>query len=109
MERDYDRRAGLRLRGQETRIEFFELQPRLRDLSMSGAYIEDPRPLRPGRMVRMRIWLGDDASITVRGMIRRVDEGAGMAMEFVEISEADRTRLRNFLRTVAQREQLQFF
>ncbi len=48
-------------------------------------------------MVRMQIWLSKDVGITVRAMIRWMNEGAGMGMEFLEISDADRARLRNFI------------
>ena len=97
MVRDHERRAETRIRPEGVRIEFPDLQPRLRDLSLSGASIEDPHPLPRGRMVRMQIWLSKDVGITLRAMIRWMNEGAGMGMEFLEISDADRARLRNFI------------
>ncbi len=97
MKIDHDRRTEPRLQVRPLSVEFPDLQPRVRNLSLSGLYIEDPRPFPRGRIVRLKIWLGDQESIVVRAMVRRVDEGAGMSLEFVEINDADRQRLRSFL------------
>ena len=97
MKIDHDRRTEPRLQVRPLSVEFPDLQPRVRNLSLSGLYIEEPRPFPRGRIVRLKIWLGDQESIVVRTMVRRVDEGAGMSLEFVEINDADRQRLRSFL------------
>ncbi len=97
MKIDHDRRTEPRLQVRPLSVEFPDLQPQVRNLSLSGLYIEDPRPFPRGRIVRLKIWLGDQESIVVRAMVRRVDEGAGMSMEFVEINDADRQRLLSFL------------
>lgn len=94
---DHERRTDQRIQPQGARVEFPELQPRLRDLSLSGAYIEDPRPLSRGRMLRMKIVLSETVTIAVRAMVRRVDEGKGMSVEFLEINATDRKRLRDFV------------
>ncbi|MFQ5662387.1 MAG: PilZ domain-containing protein [Terriglobia bacterium] len=103
---DAERRGNPRI---HFRVDYPEMQPRVRDISISGAYIDDPRPLSRGRMLRMRIWLSDEVSITVGAMVRRVDEGAGMGVEFVEISDADRTRLRGIITVMTKAGRVEFF
>ena len=97
MKIDHDRRTEPRLQVRPPSVEFPDLQPQVRNLSLSGLYIEDPPPFPRGRIVRLKIWLGDQESIVVRAMVRRVDESAGMSLEFVEIDNAGRQRLRSFL------------
>jgi len=98
MRENYDRRCGLRVPAQEATVELLDFRPRVRDLSQGGAFIEDPRPLPAGRMLRLLLRLDPEArAITVWGMVRRVEEGKGMGVEFVQISPDDRATLRNFL------------
>jgi hypothetical protein len=107
---DHERRAQPRSRLERPAyVEYPELRPRVRDISLAGAYIEDHRPLPRGRMLQLRIWLDDKTSITAKAMIRRSDEGAGMGVEFLSMSDDDRTRLRHFVGTSAQVERLQSY
>ncbi|MBI4462202.1 MAG: PilZ domain-containing protein [Acidobacteria bacterium] len=94
---DDERRGDTRLRAEALRVEFPDLQARVRDLSLSGAYIDYPRPFPRGHLVRLRIWLTEESTIDIRAIVRRADEGVGMSVEFVEISQRDRTQLRRFL------------
>lgn len=99
MRENYDRRWGPRVPAHEAAVELLDFRPRVRDLSQAGAFIEDPRPLPAGRMVRLLLRLDPHSrAITVWGMVRRVEEGKGMGVEFVQIVPDDRAALRNFLR-----------
>lgn len=98
MKPDYERRVGARIPGHEATVELLDFRPRLRDISHTGAFIEDPRPLPRGHTIRLLIRLGPDSqAITVWGMIRRVEEGKGMGVEFVQVSPDDRAALESFL------------
>ena len=86
-------------------MELLDFRPRLRDISHTGAFIEDPRPLRVGRTLHLLIRLdADSRAITVWGMIRRVEEGKGMGVEFVQISSDDRATLRAYLQEQVRKE-----
>ncbi len=99
MRENYDRRSGPRVAAHEAVVELLDFRPRLRNLSQGGVFIEDPRPLPAGRMLRLLIRLNPQSrAIAVWGMVRRVEEGKGMGIEFLEISAADRATLRSFLR-----------
>lgn len=98
MRENYDRRSGPRVAAHEAVVELLDFRPRLRNLSQGGVFIEDPRPLPAGRMLRLLIRLTPQTrAISVWGMVRRVEEGKGMGIEFVQISPADRALLRDFL------------
>lgn len=98
MKPEYERRVGARIPGHEATIELLDFRPRLRDISQTGAFIEDQRPLPRGRTLRLLIRLGPNSrAITVWGMIRRVEEGKGMGVEFVQMSPDDRASLQAFL------------
>lgn len=98
MKLDHERRVGSRIPAHEVAVELLDFRPRLRDISQTGAFIEDPRPLPRGRTLQLLIRLGPDSrAITVWGMIRRVEEGKGMGVEFVQISPDDRAALKAFL------------
>jgi hypothetical protein len=49
-------------------------------------------------MLRIQLTLSENITVTARAMVRRVEEGKGMSVEFLEMSSADRGRLRDFLR-----------
>ena len=98
MKPEYERRVGSRIPAHEVAVELVDFRPRLRDISQTGAFIEDPRTLPCGRTLRLLIRLGADSrAITVWAMIRRVEEGKGMGVEFVQISPNDRAALQAFL------------
>ncbi len=78
-------------------IEYVAPSPRVRDLSLNGAYVLDTRPFHIGESVEFRLWLGPRDSIVVRGMVRRVETGKGMALEFIHIDGTDRRRLKDYL------------
>ena len=95
---DYERRAQPRILPREpVLVEYPTLPPRVRNISLSGAYIEDLRPLPRGRMYEMCIWLDADTSIKVKVMVRHSEEGKGMGVEFLEMARENHNRLRNFI------------
>lgn len=69
----------------------------VRDINLSGAFIEDLRPIPPGHVIRLRIQLSANESITANVMVRRVEEGRGMGVEFLAMNDADRNRLRKIV------------
>ncbi len=78
-------------------IEYVAPSPRVRDLSMSGIYVFDTRAFHIGESVEFRLWLGPKDAVLVRGMVRRVDSGKGMALEFIHVDQADRRRLKDYI------------
>jgi hypothetical protein len=98
VEVDFERHRPTRIRAEGARVELIDFQPQLRDLSMFGAYVKDPRPLRVGRIVRVRIWLSEKEAITAKAIVRSHDEREGMGIEFLEISNPDRARLEAFMK-----------
>jgi hypothetical protein len=79
-------------------VELLDFRPRVRNISQTGVFIEDPRPLPVGRMLRLLLRLTPDSrAITVWAMVRRSEEGKGMGVEFVQISGNDRALLGEFL------------
>lgn len=79
---------------QEMRVEYPTIAPRVRNLSLTGAFIEDKRPLSKGRVLPVKLWVQPNEAITVNAMVRRVEDGEGMGVEFLGMSDADHTRLR---------------
>ena len=105
MKPDSNRRSAPRVPASDAVVELLDFRPRVRDLSEGGAFIEDPRPLPRGRMLHLLLRLDEHSrAITLWGMVRRVEEGKGMAIEFLEMNAADKASLRNFLRERIRKE-----
>lgn len=106
---DHERRSQSRIRPKQAiLVEYPDYQPRVRDISLSGAYIEDARArFSRGRMVRLRLRLDEKTSITVNAMVRRLEEQKGMGVEFLGMSEQDRGILRQFVGASTGPESLQ--
>lgn len=85
-------------------VEYPEYTPRVRDLSLSGAFIEDSRPLRPGRIIRLHITDREGPPLEMKAMVRRVVPDEGMTVEFVEMSDETRRRLRGLVGDTARPE-----
>jgi hypothetical protein len=71
--------------------------PRVRDISISGLYLEDSRTFVRGQTIDLRLRLGDEQPIEVTGMVRRVDPGRGVAIEFTHIDAHSRRRLKEYV------------
>lgn len=78
-------------------VEYPDYLGRVVDLSPSGAFIEDERYVSPGETLPFRIWLTATESVEMTGVVRRVEEGNGIAVEFVGLKAEEYTRLCEFL------------
>jgi hypothetical protein len=67
------------------------------DISLSGAFIEDTHPLPPGQRFQLLFWLGAIEPVVVDATIRRVEEGKGMGVEFLNMTPSDYHHLHAFL------------
>ena len=95
--RDYDRRLDARVADGIIQVEYVAPSPKVRDLSVSGLYLKDPRTLQLGQLIELKLRLTGDTTILLRAMVRRVDPGEGMAVEFIQLSAADRRKIKNFI------------
>ena len=73
----------------------------LRELSVGGATLEDRDPLPIGSRIRLTLHLGSE-TVSCVGLVKRSVLDEGMAVEFADISTADRKRLQEFI-TAADR------
>lgn len=78
-------------------VEYVLPGPRVKDLSVTGVYVYDDRPFQRGTQIDLRLRLAKDDTVLVRGMVRRVDPGVGMAIEFIHIDQHARRRIRDFI------------
>jgi len=90
-------------------VAYPDYRPRIRDISLSGAFIEDSRPVPRGRVLTLHILTSEEPPIKAKAMVRRVEPEAGMGVEFIEMSTADRARLRDFIGVTAKIERLEAF
>lgn len=72
----------------------------VRDISLSGAFIEGKPLLAPAERIQLRFWLGVIKPVVVNARIRRIEEGQGMGVEFLTLNEDDYARLRQFLEII---------
>ena len=97
-----DRRTWPRLTPRQTIfVEYPRHLARVRDLSLSGAFVEDTRPLEVGRWVHFKLWVDPTKpALEATAAIRRRTEGEGMGVEFIGMNYLDHARLREALTTV---------
>ena len=95
--RDRDRRLEARVMKNIVEVEYVAPSPQVRDLSLSGMYLSDQRPFQRGQPVQLKLVLGDLGMIIVQGMVRRVDPGIGMGIEFTHVDSADRRKLKEYV------------
>lgn len=68
------------------------------DLSLDGAFVETPQPLALGQTFPLRISSPElPPGLDVQVVVRRVDPGQGMAVEFLSLTEEGYRRLRKLL------------
>ena len=94
-----DRRLSPRVEAEKIDFQYLSSLPRVRDLSVDGLYLLDPRPFQRGQTVEFRLTLGSAKPFVVTGMVRRVEPGHGMAIEFIHIDAAARRRVKEFIST----------
>ncbi len=99
MHPDEEKRSAPRLRPTFPLYVEYAERSSVRDISLSGAFIEDKRPLPSGQRFQLRFWLGAIEPVVVNAAIRRVEEGQGMGVEFLSMSPADYDHLYAFLHT----------
>lgn len=95
--RDYDRRLDPRVADGVIQVEYVVPSPKVRDLSVSGLYLVDSRTLQRGQPIELILRLTGIEPILIRGMVRRVDPGEGMAIEFIQLTAADRRKIKEFV------------
>ncbi len=83
--------------GEEVTVQYLSSVPRVRDLSTSGFFILDPRPFQRGETIEFRLTLGSAKPFVVTGMVRRIEPGVGMAIEFIRIDADARRRVKEFI------------
>jgi hypothetical protein len=94
---DHDRRLDPRVADGVIQVQYVAPSPHVRDLSVSGLYLKDSRTLQRGQPIELLLRIGGEEPIRIRGMVRRVDPGEGMAVEFIQLSAADRRRIKEFI------------
>lgn len=107
---DHERRGQRRTAPKkDIYVEYPDFRSRVRNLSLGGAFIEDPRPLPRGRVVQVLLPVNGPPPIAAKAMVRRVEPEVGMGLEFIEMSPEDRNRLREFVGATAKIERLQSY
>ena len=94
---DKDRRLSPRVEAGALEFQYLSPLPHIRDISSSGLYILDPRPFSLGQTIEFRISLGDAKPFVATGMVRRVEPGKGMAIEFIHIDADARRRIKDYI------------
>ena len=95
--RDRDRRLEPRVMRNVVEVEYVAPSPQVRDLSQSGMYLTDQRPFQRGQPVQLKLVLADLGIVIVQGMVRRVDPGMGMGIEFTHVELADRRKIKEYV------------
>lgn len=90
-----ERRAQIRVQPPAPLFaEYPGLESVVRDLSLTGAFVEDERPLPLGRVFTLRLCGSPfPQSLELRAIVRRVEPHVGMAVEFLAMSEEALKRL----------------
>lgn len=94
-----DRRSNHRVIPPEAIVaEYPGLRSVIRDLSPTGAFIEDNRPFPVGHLIDLRL-RGESLPepLHIKAIVRRVEPQIGMAVEFVSLSKSARALLSNFI------------
>jgi hypothetical protein len=94
-----DRRQDLRIIPPEAIVaEYPGIRSVIRDLSPTGAFVEEDRPFPVGRVIDMRLrGEGLEEEIEVKAIVRRVEGQIGMAVEFIGLSKETRAYLLKFV------------
>jgi hypothetical protein len=94
-----DRRQDLRIIPPEAIVaEYPGIRSVIRDLSPTGAFVEEDRPFPVGRVIDMRLrGEGLEEEIKVKAIVRRVEAQIGMAVEFIALSKETRAYLLKFV------------
>jgi hypothetical protein len=102
----HDRRAHPRFKT----VNSVELHPegeqapirvRTSDLSAGGCFIEMPNPLPQGTQIKMGLWV-NDTKLRATGKVVTSTPGFGIGVQFIEISEQDKSHLLRFLESTVR-------
>jgi hypothetical protein len=66
------------------------------DLSEGGCFVEMAIPLKQGQKLKVGLWI-DGAKMWVHGEVVSSTPGFGIGIKFLDLSESDKTALKNFL------------
>ncbi len=94
---DRERRLDARVTDGILQVEYVTPGPVVGDLSLTGMYVKDQRPLTRGQPVDLKLRIGDGEAIAIQGMVRRVDPGEGMGIEFIHIDATGRRRIKDYI------------
>jgi hypothetical protein len=72
------------------------IRARTADLSVGGCFIEMPTPLPRGAQMRIGIWV-KDTKLWANGRVVTSNPGFGIGVQFLQISDEDKTQLEQFL------------
>jgi hypothetical protein len=70
------------------------------DLSLGGCFVEMPIPLKKGTMLKVGLWI-KDGKLWVNAKVVNSRPGFGIGIQFMELSQEDAERLKQFLRNTA--------
>lgn len=73
------------------------------DLSLTGCYLQMNFTLQVGTKLDMVLWL-DGEKATTQALVATHHPGFGNGIQFVDMPEEDRSKLKRFLDSVAQKE-----
>lgn len=84
------------------RAEYGGSQSSLGDLSLTGAFIRTAKPLQAGKELKLRL-VGEhlEEPINLSAVIRRREQGHGMAVEFTQFRNQDQRRLESVLASLS--------
>jgi hypothetical protein len=71
------------------------MEASLRDISLSGMYIETPEPLWARAQFSAHLMLPE--AIRVECVVRRVDPGKGMVVEFTQVTQETKMNLTHLI------------
>jgi len=66
------------------------------DVSLSGCYVRALSPFKPDTPVATVLWLGDK-KLVLKAVVRSTDPGVGFALDFVQLTGDEATRLQRYL------------
>jgi hypothetical protein len=75
------------------------------DLSLGGCYVETSAILSPGSTIKL-VFSIDDGTLTTEGTVARIHPGAGVAVQFKEMSRESRERMYKILEFVQSKTTL---
>jgi hypothetical protein len=97
-DKGHERRLELRADPEgKVEAQYITPGPQVKDISASGIYLFESRPFARGQTIELKLRLADGEEFRIKGMVRRVDAGTGMGIEFINLTHHDRKRLRQFI------------